>query len=95
MMEQASQDLKFDEIGYWSEIKLDIVKKYAAAYTTILARQECLSFSYVDGFAVFAEFQSLRRKSLCSMHLRATLRYCQPILPAESDGLSTTFKDAS
>ena len=51
MMEQASQDLKFDEIGYWSEIKLDIVKKYAAAYTTILARQECLSFSYVDGFA--------------------------------------------
>ena len=51
MIEQASQDQKFDEIGYWSEIKLDIVKKYAAAYTTILARQECLSFSYVDGFA--------------------------------------------
>ena len=43
----------------------------------------------------FAEFQSLRRKPLCSMHLRATLRYCQPILPAESDGLSTAFKDAS
>ena len=46
-------------------------------------------------FSGFAEFRSLRRKPLCSMHLRATLRYCQPILPAESDGLSTAFKDAS
>ena len=29
--------LCFDEIGYWSEIKLDIVKDYAQAYATILA----------------------------------------------------------
>jgi three-Cys-motif partner protein len=51
MMERTSQDLKFDEIGYWSEVKLDIIKKYAKAYTTILAQQAGLSFSYVDGFA--------------------------------------------
>ena len=51
MLKQASQDLKFDEIGYWSEVKLDIIKKYAAAYTRILARQAGLSFSYIDGFA--------------------------------------------
>ena len=29
--------LCFDEIGYWSEIKLDIVKEYAQAYSKILA----------------------------------------------------------
>ena len=46
-----SQDLKFDEIGYWSEVKLDIIRKYASAYTTILSQKARLSFSYVDGFA--------------------------------------------
>ena len=51
MMEHTSQDLKFDEIGYWSEVKLDIIKKYAKAYTTILAQQARISCSYVDGFA--------------------------------------------
>jgi hypothetical protein len=25
---------KFDEIGYWSELKLEIVEKYGSAYTT-------------------------------------------------------------
>ena len=29
----------FDEIGYWSEIKLDIVREYAVAYSTILSAQ--------------------------------------------------------
>ena len=29
---------RFDKIGYWSEVKLDIVKKYAWAYSTILSR---------------------------------------------------------
>lgn len=41
----------FDEIGYWSEVKLDIVKKYAAAYSTILAKQARLSHVYIDGFS--------------------------------------------
>jgi hypothetical protein len=30
---------RFDEIGFWSEIKLDIVRKYASAYSTIMAKQ--------------------------------------------------------
>lgn len=34
-----SSPLKFDLIGDWSEIKLDIVKAYAKAYSTILAAQ--------------------------------------------------------
>jgi hypothetical protein len=29
---------KFDEIGYWSELKLEIVEKYGAAYTTAFNR---------------------------------------------------------
>lgn len=43
--------LEFDEIGYWSEIKLEIVKKYAQAYSTILAKQPGLTHYYIDGFA--------------------------------------------
>jgi len=42
-----------DSIGYWSEVKLDIVRKYAAAYSTILAAQRSppLTHVYVDAFA--------------------------------------------
>lgn len=45
--------LKYDEVGYWSEIKLDIIKKYAAAYTKIMAAQKEYSFTYlyIDAFA--------------------------------------------
>ncbi len=43
--------MKFDEIGYWSEIKLDIVKEYAAVYSTILAAQQKLHHVYIDAFA--------------------------------------------
>ncbi|MBZ5541177.1 MAG: three-Cys-motif partner protein TcmP [Acidobacteriia bacterium] len=45
--------LQFDEIGIWSEIKLEIVRKYAAAYSTLLAAQEHPSFYhvYIDAFA--------------------------------------------
>jgi three-Cys-motif partner protein len=45
--------LKFDEIGYWSEIKLDIVKDYATAYSVIFnaPRQRKLQHLYIDAFA--------------------------------------------
>jgi three-Cys-motif partner protein len=45
--------LKFDKIGYWSEIKLDIVKDYASAYSKILAAQKKteLYHIYIDAFA--------------------------------------------
>jgi len=42
---------EFDEIGYWSEIKLDIVRDYASAYSRILASKK-LPHVYVDAFAV-------------------------------------------
>ena len=44
--------LQFDEIGYWSEIKLDIIKKYAQAYSKIMAAQpDYMHHAYVDGFS--------------------------------------------
>lgn len=44
--------MKFDQIGYWSELKLEIVRKYAQAYSRILSRQRRPSFYhvYIDGF---------------------------------------------
>jgi hypothetical protein len=32
--------MKFDEIGEWSEIKLEIIKKYSNAYTSIMKKQD-------------------------------------------------------
>ena len=44
--------LKYDEIAYWSEIKLEFVSKYAAAYSTILAKQQYIKWHlYIDAFA--------------------------------------------
>ena len=44
--------LRPDEIGYWSEVKLDIVKKYAKAYSTIMAKQLFnKGHVYIDAFA--------------------------------------------
>src|SRR5438445_11443565 len=50
---QRKAPLKLDEIGYWSEIKLDIVREYAAAYSRILASQRSPAFYhiYIDAFA--------------------------------------------
>jgi len=48
-----SDQLQFEEIGYWSEIKLEIVKEYAQAYSTILSAQKKpgLFHAYIDAFA--------------------------------------------
>lgn len=44
-------ELDYDEIGSWSEIKLEIVGKYAAAYSTIMAKQPSIKkHIYVDAF---------------------------------------------
>ncbi|MBN2543312.1 three-Cys-motif partner protein TcmP [bacterium] len=44
---------KFDKIGYWSEVKLDIIKEYAAAYSRILNSWRNPSFThvYIDAFS--------------------------------------------
>lgn len=49
----ATSRLKFDEIGEWSEVKLDIVRDYAAAYSRTIAAQTRprLHHLYIDAFA--------------------------------------------
>ena len=41
--------LVFSEIGYWSELKLEIIEKYGAAYTSILKKQKLKKY-YIDAF---------------------------------------------
>ena len=45
--------MKYDEIGYWSEIKLDIVREFAGTYSRILNAQKSPSLYhiYIDAFA--------------------------------------------
>jgi len=41
-----------DEVGYWSEMKLEILRDYSKAYATVLRKQPLIrGFAYVDGFA--------------------------------------------
>lgn len=48
----TDKPLRLDEIGYWSEVKLDIVQRYASEYTKVLSKQASIrGFSYIDGFA--------------------------------------------
>ncbi len=44
---------RIDEIGPWSEVKLDILKRYAVEYSKILSnqREPSLSHVYIDAFA--------------------------------------------
>jgi three-Cys-motif partner protein len=46
-------ELRFDQVGYWSEIKLEILKEYASAYSRILSAQKApmLFHVYIDAFA--------------------------------------------
>lgn len=49
----TSKEMPFDQIGYWSEVKLDILKEYAVAYSKILGAQKnpTLYHVYIDAFA--------------------------------------------
>jgi three-Cys-motif partner protein len=44
-------NMKHLEIGFWSEAKLDIIRKYVRAYSAILNKRETLTHIYVDAFA--------------------------------------------
>ena len=43
--------MAYDTVNYWSEIKLEIVRDYASAYSTILSRRPRLYHMYIDAFA--------------------------------------------
>jgi three-Cys-motif partner protein len=52
-MNKTLSPARFDEINYWSEVKLDIVREYAGAYSRILNAQKTPSLYhiYMDAFA--------------------------------------------
>lgn len=62
-MSKTTKPVKFDEVGTWSELKLEILTKYAKAYTTIL-RQNRLHPIYIDGFAGAGQHISRNTKDL-------------------------------
>jgi three-Cys-motif partner protein len=43
--------LDLDEIGIWSELKLEIVEKYGSAYTSAFKTSRGLKKYYIDGFS--------------------------------------------
>lgn len=44
--------LNLDTVGYWTEIKLSILREYSKAYAQILTKQQKIRhFAYIDGFA--------------------------------------------
>jgi three-Cys-motif partner protein len=44
--------IKYDVIGNWSEVKLDIVREYAAEYSKIMNAQASIKrYCYIDAFA--------------------------------------------
>lgn len=47
-----NREFPFDEIGIWSEIKHEIIKEYAKAYSTIMTQQKVIKkHAYIDAFA--------------------------------------------
>lgn len=51
--------MKLDEIGPWSEVKIEIIKKYASAYTKILSNKQFIKkYIYIDAFAGAGTHQS-------------------------------------
>jgi three-Cys-motif partner protein len=55
--------LQFDEVGAWSELKLEILKKYCSAYSALLARKK-LHHAYIEGFAGAGQHVSRLSKKL-------------------------------
>lgn len=63
MRSSDTKPLQFDEVGDWSELKLEILKKYASAYSAILAKKN-LHHAYIEGFAGAGQHISKRSKGL-------------------------------
>jgi three-Cys-motif partner protein len=62
-MSKPTKPVKLDEVGDWSELKLEVLTKYASAYTTIV-RGNRLHPIYIDGFAGAGQHISKRTQEL-------------------------------
>ena len=54
--------VEYDEVGPWSEIKLDIIREYATAYSQIMNAQEWAKYIYIDAFAGAGKHKSKTTK---------------------------------
>jgi three-Cys-motif partner protein len=59
----TDRPFRFDEIGAWSELKLEIIEKYDAAYTKAFAKTRYLKKYYIDGFSGAGVHVSKRTKA--------------------------------
>jgi len=55
--------LQYDKVGEWSELKLEILQKYASAYSSILANKK-FHHAYIEGFAGAGHHISKRTEEL-------------------------------
>ncbi len=45
-------DVRLDKVGFWTEVKLDILRRYSEAYAQVLNKQQVIRhYAYIDGFA--------------------------------------------
>jgi len=66
-----------DEVGYWTEIKLAILKDYSAAYTNIMKSQPFIKeYAYIDGFAGAGE--CISKKTGVRIGGSPTIALCLP-----------------
>jgi three-Cys-motif partner protein len=63
MTQAEPRALQYDEVGEWSERKLEILKKYSEAYSPILTSKG-FHHSYIDGFAGAGHHVSKRTNEL-------------------------------
>src|SRR3981189_1086484 len=47
----STPPFRFDQVGIWSELKLEIVEKYGSAYTGAFSNEPRLKKFYVDAFS--------------------------------------------
>src|ERR1700733_11083015 len=69
---------KFDEIGNWSELKLEIVEKYGAAYTSAFRNATNLRKYYIDAFSGAGLHVSKRTKRQVEGSLARALKVTPP-----------------
>jgi three-Cys-motif partner protein len=81
--QRGTPTVRFDEIGYWSEVKLDVVKEYAAAYSRVLTaqRRPRLHHMYIDAFAG------------AGLHLSKTRRTFVPGSPLNALQVQPSFQE--
>ena len=73
--------VNYDEIGCWSEAKLDIVRDYATEYSKILAKQPRLYHVYIDAFAG------------AGVHVAKTSRRFVPGSPVNALNIAPPFRE--